>query len=58
MARPRSLRPRLLGEGLIDEAGLDTAIAACERIASEPERISITFVVTQVCGRKPLAQTA
>jgi SAM-dependent methyltransferase len=50
-----SLRSRLLGEGLIGEAELDAAIAACERIASDPERTCITFVVTQVRGRKPLA---
>jgi hypothetical protein len=49
-----SLRPRLLSEVLIGEAELDAAIAACERIASDRERICITFVVTQVCGRKPL----
>ena len=49
-----SLRPRLLGEGLVGEAELDAAIAACERIASDPEQTCLTFVVTQVCGRKPL----
>jgi ubiquinone/menaquinone biosynthesis C-methylase UbiE len=50
-----SLRPRLLGEGLVGEAELDAAVAACERIASDPEQMCVTFVVTQVCGRKPLA---
>jgi len=50
-----SLRPRLLGEGLIGEAELDAAIAACERISSDPERTCLTFIVTQVCGRKALA---
>jgi len=50
-----SLRARLLGEDLIGEGEFDAAIAACERIASDPERTCVTFVVTQVCGRKPLA---
>jgi SAM-dependent methyltransferase len=50
-----SLRSRLLGEGLIGEAELDAAIAASERIASDPERTCLTPVVTQVCGCKPLA---
>jgi SAM-dependent methyltransferase len=49
-----SLRPRLLSEGLIGEEELDAAIAACERIANDPERTCVTFVVRQVCGRKPL----
>lgn len=50
-----SLRSRLLGEGLIGEGEFDAAIAACERVAGDPERTCITFVVTQVCGRKSLA---
>jgi len=34
---------------------LEAAIAACERIASDPEQTCLSFVVTQVCGRKPPA---
>jgi hypothetical protein len=41
-------------EGVIGEGELDAAIAACERIANDPERTCVTFVVTQVYGRKPL----
>jgi SAM-dependent methyltransferase len=48
-----SLRPRLLGDGLIDAATLDAAVATCERIAADPERACTSFVVTQVYGRKP-----
>jgi hypothetical protein len=48
-----SLRPRILDGGLLSEAELDEALTECERIAQEPETIGLTFVVTQVWGRKP-----
>jgi ubiquinone/menaquinone biosynthesis C-methylase UbiE len=48
-----SLRPRILDGGLLSEGELDEALAECERIAQEPETIGLTFVVTQVWGRKP-----
>ena len=48
-----SLRPRILDEGLLFEPELDEAIAECERIAQDPATIGLTYVVTQVWGRKP-----
>ncbi len=48
-----SLRPRILEGGLLSEAELDEALAGCEQVAQDPERFALTFVVTQVWGRKP-----
>jgi hypothetical protein len=39
--------------GLLSEAELDEALAECEQVAQDPERFALTFVVTQVWGRKP-----
>jgi len=48
-----SLRKRILEAGILSEAALDRAIAECEQIASDPETIIMSFIVTQVWGRKP-----
>jgi SAM-dependent methyltransferase len=47
-----SLRKRILEAGLLSETELDHVIAECEQVASDPESIVISFVVTQVWGRK------
>ena len=47
-----SLRTRILEAGRLTEAELDAAIAECEQIASKPETIILSFIVTQVWGRK------
>lgn len=47
-----SLRPRILSEGIMTEEELDTAIADCEAIVRRPDTSSLTFVVTQVWGRR------
>ncbi len=49
-----SLRQRILDAGLLTEAELDEALSACEEIAKKPESFALTFIVTQVWGRKPL----
>ncbi len=48
-----SLRQRILDAGLLTEAQLEEALAACEKIASNPETFVMSFIVTQVWGRKP-----
>lgn len=48
-----SLRSRILDGGLMSEAELDATMAACARIADDPETSMITFIVTQVWGRVP-----
>jgi ubiquinone/menaquinone biosynthesis C-methylase UbiE len=48
-----SLRQRILDGRFLAEAELEAAMAECERIAQDPETIGLTFVVTQVWGRKP-----
>jgi SAM-dependent methyltransferase len=48
-----SLRARILGGRLLDERDLNDAMAECERIAGQPDAVMISFVVTQVSGRKP-----
>jgi ubiquinone/menaquinone biosynthesis C-methylase UbiE len=50
-----SLRQRILGAALLAEAELDASMAACERLASDPETSALTFIVTQVWGRKSLS---
>ena len=47
-----SLRKRIVDGGMLSEAELDNAIAACEQIASDPETVVMSFIVTQVWGRK------
>ncbi len=47
-----SLRKRIIDAGLLSDSELDSAIAECEQVASDPETIVISFVVIQVWGRK------
>ena len=47
-----SLRKRIVDGGILSEAELDSALAACEQIASDPETVVMSFIVTQVWGRK------
>jgi SAM-dependent methyltransferase len=49
----RSLRQRILEGDLLREADLDNAIAEYERVAADPDTFGLSFVVTQVWGRKP-----
>jgi len=49
-----SLRNRILDGGLMSAIELDAAIAECEKVARDPQTTGVTFVVTQVWGRKPL----
>ena len=48
-----SLRNRLLDGGLMSGSELDAAIGECEKVAGDPRTTGVTFVVTQVWGRKP-----
>jgi hypothetical protein len=48
-----SLRGRILDGGLLGEAELDACVAACERLAADPESVMVSFLVTQVWGRRP-----
>jgi SAM-dependent methyltransferase len=48
-----SLRPRILEAGLLTAAELDEAIAAVDAIADDPATTGLSYVVTQVWGRKP-----
>lgn len=47
-----SLRKRILDAGILSESELDNSIAECEQIADDPETIVLSFIVTQVWGRK------
>ncbi len=47
-----SLRKRILDAGILSESELDSALAECEQVADDPETIVLSFVVTQVWGRK------
>lgn len=51
-----SLRKRILDGGILRESELDGAIAACEDLAADPETIVLSFIVTQVWGRKAQRQ--
>lgn len=51
-----SLRKRIVDGGILSESELDNAIAECEQIAGDPETIIVSFVVTQVWGRKAQPQ--
>jgi SAM-dependent methyltransferase len=48
-----TLRARILDGGLMTAEELDAAMADCEAVARNPDTIVTSFVVTQVCGRKP-----
>jgi SAM-dependent methyltransferase len=45
-------RERILDSGALDEDSLVETIAECERVAGDPETIVISFLVSQVWGRK------
>jgi ubiquinone/menaquinone biosynthesis C-methylase UbiE len=49
-----SLKNRILDGGLMSRSELDAAISECEKLAADPRTTGVTFVVTQVWGRKPL----
>jgi len=42
-----------LDVGLMTKSELDKAIVECEEVAADPQSTGVTFVVTQVWGRKP-----
>ena len=48
------LTSRIIDAGLMTEGELDNAIADCEALAKDPDTIVLSFVVTQVWGRKPI----
>lgn len=50
-----SLRQRIVEGGFLTEQELDDAIKACEVSAQDPGTFGISFLVTQVWGRKPQA---
>ena len=47
------LRGRILEGGIMGAAELDAATAEYERTAADPATAQLSFVVTQVWGRKP-----
>jgi SAM-dependent methyltransferase len=47
-----SLRSRILEGDIMSERELDDTIAECERIAADPNTMVVSFMVTQVWGRK------
>jgi hypothetical protein len=47
-----SLRQRILDAELLTEVELDEALSECEEIARNPETFVMSFLVTQVWGRK------
>jgi hypothetical protein len=52
-ATAESIRSTLLGNGLLGEAELDEALAACRRHLAHPDTVFTTFLIAQVWGRKP-----
>lgn len=48
-----SLRQRIVGGGLLSDAELEEALAGCEQVVQDPARFALTFLVSQVWGRKP-----
>ncbi len=48
-----SLREPIVGGGLLSEAELVEALAGCEQVVQDPEMFALTFLVSQVWGRKP-----
>lgn len=51
-----SIRPTLIGRGIIGEAELEAALAACRRHLGDPATVSTSFLTAQVWGRKPPAR--
>lgn len=48
----RAHRGRILATGSLSEPELDDALAECDRVAQDPETVVVSFLVTQVWGRK------
>ena len=51
-ATTESVRSTLIERGIITEADLDAAVAACRRHLAEPDTVSTSFLTAQVWGRK------
>lgn len=49
----RNQRERIVEAGELTARELDDALAECDRIARDPETVVVTFLTTQVWGRKP-----
>ena len=47
-----SIRPTLVGKGILSEADLDATLAACRRHLADPDTVSTSFLTAQVWGRK------
>jgi hypothetical protein len=56
-ATVESVRRTILRHGLIDEAELNAALAACRRHLADPDTVSTYVTVAQVWGRRPRAST-
>lgn len=50
-----SLHRRIVGAGILSESALDEAMVECEQIAGDPNTTVMSFIVTQVWGRKAAA---
>lgn len=50
-----SIRTALVDRGILAEAELDTALAACRRHLADPDTVSTSFLTAQVWGRKAAA---
>jgi ubiquinone/menaquinone biosynthesis C-methylase UbiE len=50
-----SIRGTLIDRGLVPEAELDDALAACRRHLADPDTVSTSFLTAQVWGRKAAA---
>lgn len=48
-----SLRPRIVGGGLLTEDDLTSVVKSVEEIVGDPKTVVLTFTVMQVWGRKP-----
>jgi SAM-dependent methyltransferase len=44
-------RERILDSGALDEDALEETIAECDRVASDPETVVVSFLMSQVWGR-------
>lgn len=53
LAPATAMRPRMIEAGITTAEELDELLAELERLASDPDRIQITFTLTQVWGRRP-----
>lgn len=51
-------RERILASGAIAEGALEETLAECEGIAADPETVVVSFLMSQVWGRKPKSRWA